>query len=438
MEKELYKNKYADRREVKAKITSIVVKNGVVEEVVDNWEHALSYRVVNNSMGFASTNHPGSQGIWRNAVKLSKTGTCKRNLSEEKIVKDEKKIKCKFNPRDIPVEEKIKITLQIDKELRVSDKISTTDVLYHDAWVEKGFENTEGTSIIQKYPLVAIHATAVSREGGMIQRAVEGFAGHFGLERISSFKPEKIGIRAVEMLKSETIKGGKYDVVVDGKMAGVLAHEAVGHACEADSVLDGDSILEGMLGKRIGNRIVSIADDATKTSWKGGYFYDDEGVKGQKKYLVKEGVLAGYLHSRETGFQMNSKSTGNYRGDVLHLPLVRMSNTYFEKGEHTKEELFEISKGIYLGGMLGGAVITKTGEFIFTAEEGFLIEKGEKTKRLRNLMLVGNILQTLKQIDGIGRDFLTSPGTCGKQGKPCPVADGGPHLRIRKIFVSGK
>jgi len=112
-----------------------------------------------------------------------------------------------------------------------------------------------------------------------------------------------------------------------------------------------------------------------------------------------------------------------------------MSNTFFEKGEQNLNEIFDVRTGVYAKGMKGGQVNPKTGNFVFVAEEGFLIENGELTKMLRDITLNGNILTTLKEIDAVGNDFMMSPGFCGKSGQTIRVSDGGPHLRIGEVAV---
>jgi len=130
-------------------------------------------------------------------------------------------------------------------------------------------------------------------------------------------------------------------------------------------------------------------------------------------------------------------STGNMRASSYSdFPVVRMSNTFFERGKQNLDEIFDVKSGIYAKGMKGGQVNPKTGNFVFVAEEGFLIKNGELTERLRDITLNGDILTTLKEIDAAGNDFIMSPGMCGKRGQAVRVSDGGPHLRIRNVAVA--
>jgi TldD protein len=113
-----------------------------------------------------------------------------------------------------------------------------------------------------------------------------------------------------------------------------------------------------------------------------------------------------------------------------------MSNTYIDNGDYKFDEMLEdIKFGIYAKGTRGGQVDTAKGSFQFSAQEAFLIENGEIKHPLRDVSLSGLTLQTLKNIDAIGSDFvLGDPGFCGK-GQMVPVGDGGPHIRISEAIV---
>jgi TldD protein len=150
-------------------------------------------------------------------------------------------------------------------------------------------------------------------------------------------------------------------------------------------------------------------------------------------------VLNDFILSRETAAKLGMAPNGGARADSYHnRPIVRMSNTYIESGDQTLAELLEgIKLGVYAKGTRGGQVNTAQGFFQFNAQESYLIENGEITKPLRDVSLSGRTLDTLKLIDGVGKDRdLHGVGICGK-GQWVPVGDGGPHIRIAKCVVGG-
>ena len=226
-----------------------------------------------------------------------------------------------------------------------------------------------------------------------------------------------------------------FTVVLDPEMTGVLSHEAVGHACEADAVIDRESILRGKIGKRIGNNFVTIYDDPTAKNF-GTYKFDDEGVEAKKTVLVERGILRGYINSRSTAKELGHTPNGHARAeDFESAPVVRMSNTYFMPGKASKEDVMDIRDGIYLKGMKGGSVDIFSGGFMFAAELAYEIKNGEIGKMIRDTGISGNILETLHNIELVGKDFGTSPGFCGKAGQHAPVSDGGPHIRVKKVRI---
>lgn len=248
----------------------------------------------------------------------------------------------------------------------------------------------------------------------------------------------KIGEKATELLDAKPAPSGRFPIVADNLLTGVFIHEAVGHAVEADLVLQDDSILHDQMNKKIGSDIVNIFDDSSNKDGFGYYPYDAEGVKTQKNQLVKNGELVSFLSSRESAGKLGIPLTGNARSSISDQPIVRMSNTYLQPGDLSFEELIEdIKDGIYLKGSRGGQVDTGKGIFQFNATEAYKIENGELKDHYRDVSLSGNILETLKCVDAIGSDFKLSVGFCGKGGQSVPVRDGGPHTRILNAMVGG-
>ena len=169
--------------------------------------------------------------------------------------------------------------------------------------------------------------------------------------------------------------------------------------------------------------------------------YDDEGVKTKKNYLIKNGVLNGRLHSRETAKKMNEKPTGNARAlNYRFKPIVRMTNTYIDNGKIPFKDLISgIKKGIYAKKFFGGNTTFEM--FTFSAGEGFMIRDGKIAEPVKDVVLSGNLFTILSNIEGIGDDLkmIEAAGGCGKGGQsPLPVSFGSPHIRIKKVVVGGQ
>ena len=353
----------------------------------------------------------------------------------------------KEDPDSVSLEEKHDICRRYnDRLLGASEKIATTNVLYRDTRGTTLFANTEGTYIEQERSFCGIYLVAVARDGDDVQYGRHSVGDRRGFQIVRGLEArcEEAARRAVEMLRARPVKGGRYDVVMDNRLTGVFAHEAFGHLSEADFIHENDRLRAIMtLGRRFGVERLNLVDDATLPDEAGSYAFDSEGVPGQRTFLLKEGVLVGRLHSRETAAKMDEPPTGNARAlGHNHAPIVRMSNTFVlpdPDGPSPEAMIAQTRSGLYALGFLGGQ--TNMEMFTFTPEEAYLIEDGRLTRNVRDLTLTGNVFETLEQIDAIGNDLVLYGGLggCGKMGQsPLPVSDGGPHVRVRHLLVGSR
>ena len=423
--------------------TSILMKDGNVDEINTGMSLEARIRVLNNgAWGFACTTDLSKlDEITQTALKLSDSLKGDVSLSENDIIKDKVEIDVKIPFKDISIEEKNEIMKDANDAASI-DKVNSTTVSYADTEVNELFMNSEGSEIQVKTSRVRMALNASATDGEIIQFGFGSLGGVKGFEVIADADIEEfgrdIGEKAVRLLDAKPAPSGKFPVIADPLLTGVLVHEALGHAVEGDLILQNDSILKDKLGTQIASDIVNIYDDASFKEGFGYYPYDVEGVKTKPNQLVKDGKLISLLNSRETSSKLGMTSSGNARSIIADQPIVRMSNTFLQPGDMEVDEIFEdIDNGIYLKGSRGGQVDTGKGIFQFNAAEGYLIENGEKTTPIRDVSLSGNILETLKNIDAIANDFKLSTGFCGKSGQTAPVGDGGPHTRIQNALVGG-
>lgn len=420
----------------------IVMKDGKVQEITsgNNWGGCV--RVLKNgAWGVSFTTNPGKmEDAGKSALKLANALDNDVKLADIEPTQDNVKSKAKLKLQDVSLDEKKESMSAAEKAANLETIVSTT-VNYVDGEGTTIFVNSEGTELQIEESRVALFMNAVAASDGIIQFGHKSTGGAAGFEVIQKEDLEKFGRitaeKAMRLLKAELPPSGKFPVVMDPELTGVFIHEALGHASEADLILQNDSILKGKMGTQIGSSLVTIIDDATMDAF-GYYPYDSEGVKTRKNILVKDGVLRSLLSSRETASQLDITPSGNARSVVGDQPIVRMSNTYLKPGELKFEELIEdMDSGIYLKGSRGGQVDTGKGVFQFNAAESFLIEDGEVTNPLRDVSLSGNILEMLLKVDGLGSDFKMGVGFCGKSGQTVPVGDGGPHVRVKEATVGG-
>ena len=434
---------YIDIRFGMSDNTSILMKDNNVEEINTGISLGTRIRVLNNgAWGFAFTTDLSKiNEITETALKFSNSLNGDVALSENEVIKDKVAIDVKIPFNDISIDEKKEIMETACKSATI-DKINSTTASYADNELNELFMNSEGSEKKKKTSRVRMALNASSTDGEIIQFGHGSIGGVNGFEIIKNTDIEefgrKIGEKAVRLLDAKPAPSGKFPVIADPELTGVLIHEALGHAVEGDLILQNDSILKDKIGEKIASDIVNIFDDASLREGFGYYPYDVEGVKTKPNQLVENGKLISLLNSRETASKLGMKSSGNARSLISDQPIVRMSNTYLQPGDNTFEELIEdIPDGIYLKGSRGGQVDTGKGIFQFNAAEGYLIENGEISTPLRDVSLSGNILETLQNVDAIGNDFKLSVGFCGKGGQTAPVGDGGPHTRISNALVGG-
>lgn len=419
------------------------VENGVLEEVSSNEQAGVGVRaLINGAWGFSSTNDTDAvqrciDSAYRIALATSRNSNRDHFEIDPPSIKGKFENKVKINPEDIPLEEKITYAFEIEKGAKIDPLVRNTNSVCTDSITEQLYISSAGSELYQKTTRVYLKSVVASGND-TLQMGYDLIGGTRGYEVLKEKSLNDLGKEAcnksIRLLSAKRVKGGEMTVVLDPKILGVFIHEALGHACEADIVLQGDSILEGKIGEKIGADGVYIYDDPTYQEKNGSYFFDDEGIKAKKTCLLEDGILKSYLHNLETASRFKSTPTGNGRAQGFSSrPLVRMSNVYMGRGDHTFEELIDIKEGLYVKGGRGGQVDTAKGLFTFGCEEVYEIKDGEIGELYRDASLSGNTLEILKNISGIGRDFLIgNPGSCGK-GQYVPVDDGGPHIRTRAL-----
>ncbi len=350
----------------------------------------------------------------------------------------------KRDARTIPLAEKKRLMDEYNEVMWSAAKIQSSSIGYSDGWKKVTFANSIGSYIEQERADVNARIVAMARADGDLQQAgiSIGSRGDYAMVEGLHERAKELSKRAVAFLSAPTVKGGDYTVVLDPILAGVFVHEAFGHLSEADHVYENPKMRELMvLGKQFAEKQLNIVDGAAVPGLRGSYKYDDEGVPSTKTDLIREGVLVGRLHSRETAARMGEKTTGNARAlNYTFPPIVRMTNTYIEpqKGVTFSDVIAGIKDGIYAKNWYGG--MTSMEMFTFSAGEAYRIRNGRVEELVRPVVLSGNLFETLKNIDAIGDDLdMNQGGGCGKGGQmPLPVTNGSPHIRIRKCLVGGK
>jgi len=398
--------------------------------------------LVRGGWGFVSFNEPSKlrKRVEEAVSAAHHVGRETSMLAEVPPVVDRVRLEAKKDPRAIPLATKKEMLDRYNERMLSVEGVTSTNIMYSDSHKQVVFASSEGSYIEQERIDVVSRLSATAGKNGDMQQANMslGALNDFAYIEALDETARHLGERAVELLSAPYVKAGTYPVVLDPILAGVFCHEAFGHLSESDFVYENERMKEIMvLGRQFGQPHLNIVDGAAVPGLRGSFRYDDEGVPAQETDLIREGILVGRLHSRETAGKMGERVTGNARAiDYRFPPIVRMTNTYIEPGNMSFEELIaDIDEGVYARNWFGGT--TSMEMFTFSAGEAYMIRNGKVAELLRPVKLTGNLFTTLMNIDALGNDMdFNQGGGCGKGGQmPLPVSNGSPHIRIQDVVV---
>ncbi len=439
---------YADLRYEIMKETVINFNRKELVQVSSNSTDGYVLRVLKNG-GLASISFTKLEDLERviktvldNVQIIAKKEKKKVRLEKTSIIKDRFIPELKEDPRKVTIDEKLELTRRYNDIVLSSDKIVNSNLKYTETIREKTFLSTEGAEIFEELVTLSISGLVTSREGNVIQNVRVGIGGSDGFNRLRNreevFENKKKIV--LELLKAEPVKAGTYNVILNNSIAGVFTHEAFGHFSEADIIENHPTLREKMkIGEKLGNEIVNIVDDPTIPNQLGYYKYDDEGVKAERVQLMKNGILTGRLHSRRTAAEFGEKPNGHcVAEDYNYAPIIRMGTIFIEPGNMKKDELFELLKdGLYICDAKGGQ--TAGENFSFGAQYGYFIKNGKIDRMIRDINIVGNLFNTLKNIKYIADDLkLGETGGCGKGQTNIRSCHGAPHILIEGVVIGGR
>ena len=431
---------------------NIMVVNGKPAGIYRWVKSGYSVRVFDgNSLLFSSS--PTLEGL---DVKKVKFRSWEKGISEDKRESGEYAVAEKIKLDDVSVEEKVKFLLDLSKSVYENKEIKSTVVsasfYYTESVEEKEIMFEDGSRVYGKVPRVNLSFSITLKNGDRTATiANSDFGGSGGFELVKNWNLEEFihdTLLSVDKVleRGKSVTPGKKDVVLSNQLAGIIAHESVGHPFEADRILGREGAQAGLsylvgknFGERIGSEAVTVIDDPTIYGSSGYYLIDDEGVKARPKYLIKDGVINELLQDRFSAYKFGVSSNGSARASAYDRePLVRMSNTFFKPGNYKFEELIEdIKEGVYFKSYMEWNIDDlRVGER-YVGLEAYEIKNGEIGDPLLFPVLETTTFELLSSIDAVDNTLSFYYGTCGK-GDPdqgIPVWFGGPNMRARNVMV---
>ncbi len=382
------------------------------------------------------------------AVKGSQAGSPTRTDRTYQRVTDRKSdyYPMRRNWRDSAADAFLPFLTELEKEIFSKDsRIVKVIVRLSNSVSDVLMYNSLGELTYETRPMGSVTATAVFQHSGKVENKTASRSFRMGAELIG---PELMRELSEEVVKGidarfEAIrpKGGQMSVVMGAGASGILLHEAMGHAFEADFNRKGQSIFSDRMGQQVCPKGVNVVDDGTVAFNRGSGNYDDEGVPGEKTYMIEDGVLCSYLHDRISASWYGVAPTGNGRRENFRYnPIPRMRATYMESGNADPEGIIaSVRNGIYVDEFSNGQVKIGEGDFTFFVKSGFLIENGRLTAPVKDINIIGNGPQALADIVAVGNDLRIDNGTwtCGKE-QSVPVSCGMPTVLVGSLIVGGE
>ncbi len=332
-----------------------------------------------------------------------------------------------------------------DKVFQLDKRIVKSNISFNNSTSSILIANSEGRITYDYQPMGQISVSCIAEQNG--QREQNGFnlSGRRGIEFFTDDNVNRLAeeavARTVSLFDAGKPDAGEMEVVLSAGSSGILLHEAIGHGIEADFNRKNISIFSDKIGKTVAENFVTIVDDGTNPHTRGSINIDDEGNDTEKTILIENGVMKSYLHDRLSAKYYGVKPTGSGRRQSFrYMPLPRMRNTYMLPGPHKREDIIaSVKKGIVAESFTNGQVMIGGGDFTFYVKSGFLIENGKIQRPIKDINIIGNGPEVLKNIVMVANDFKMTEGgwTCGKEGQGVPVSMGLPTVKVSKINVGG-
>jgi TldD protein len=458
---------YADVRIEEIEEENISVRNGTAELIEKSTDFGLGIRVmVNGAWGFAASADVNQESIQKVSQKATEIARASSRVKEgdvvlsplEKVV-DSYETPVITDPFSIPLKEKLDYLLHLDGLIGQVSEINQSEAYMSFIRRNKFFASSEGSVIKQLITQsgAGISAAATTGHRQMGTRSYPNSSGQHqtkGYELIRELAFEtnagRIAEEAVALLSAKECPSTTTTVILDGPQVCLQIHESIGHALELDRVFGAERNFSGtsfatpdkLDNLKYGSEIVNVVSDSTSPYGLGTFGYDDEGVKASRNFLIKDGILTGYLSSRETAPDLSRKSNGCMRASSwANFPIVRMSNTNLLPGDKSLEEMIsEVDDGLYMQTVRTWSIDDTRESFQMGCEIGWEIKNGSLGEMIGSPSYSGNTVEFWNSCDAIANEKhweIWGTPNCGKGQPPqnMPTSQGAAPTRFRNVKV---
>ncbi len=371
-------------------------------------------------------------------------------------------VRCKKDPNETDIEALSSRVVALSSGLKSMRGLATNYVSVSAGREKKWLIHSDGALLSQTWPITEMFVFC-SAKGKAVESHYASNGHKKGLEVLEGDNTHK---QSLEEFTAHICQGtvdlsnapaapdtAETTVVTDPWFNTLLSHEILGHPSEADRALKREanwagrawwykSLSDHQLGKRVGSPLLNVSSDPGMEGGYGHYFFDDEGIRAKRVEHLRDGVLSGFLNSRETSAILGMRANGGMRADYpTSVPVIRMNNTFIEPGDRKPEEIIsETRDGYYAVGEKIPSIGETRQNFRITCWKLYRIQNGEIGQLYRSGGVTADSPAFLQSIDALGTDFrLYNVPNCGK-GTPMQtmrVGNGGPTLRAKARITSG-
>lgn len=428
---------------------SISLRDGEVSRTSSNIDYGVGIRVVvGDQTGFAYVENTRIENLLAAARTAANIATSSKRVDAASVAEAffDNHYKIKKNWTDVSVIDKKVFIEKLNQRIFALDKrVIKANVGFSDSSSRFLYFNSEGILCSDYRPMAIMQCSCTMDQNGKIENGYVSSASQAGFEFLTDDLIEDLAVKVVAqtslMFEAVKPKGGEMPVVMGAGSSGILLHEAIGHAFEADFNRKNTSIFSDKLGKIVAAPFINVVDDGTIDGLRGSINFDDEGVESQRTYIVKDGKLESYLHDRISAAYYGVNPTGNGRRQSFrHAPLPRMRVTYMESGNSLESDIIaEVKNGVYVDNFSNGQVQIGAGDFTFFVKTGYLIENGKLTQPIKDINIIGNGPKALADITMVADNLKIDDGawTCGKDGQRAAVGQGMPSVLVKSLTVGG-
>ncbi len=412
---------------------SIQVQDGEVETIEESYSAGVGFRViVEGKMGFSHCNQLTDEALedtFKRAITFARLTTADPN----NVLPDNKGITQVDGLYDseivkIPMDKKIQMAIDLEKLAMKDPRITkSSGAGYGEGQGEVYIANTNGFLKVYKSTGCSIGVNVVAEKGEQKNTGGESCSRRY----FADLKPlveiaEKASRKAWELLDPIMIPTQRAAVIFDSEVANSIFGGVLG-ALNGEKVLQGASFLKDYLDKQFASPLLTIIDDGTRFKGMGSAPFDGEGFPTQKRVLVEQGVVKGFIYNSIVAKRAGTESTGNAsRRGFTSLPGVGTHNVIIQAGQHTPDEIIRsTAKGLLLKEVTGYGIDSVTGNFSGGAT-GFWIENGKIKHPVQGVTIAGNAFDILKDIDMMGNDLDYNRGFIA------------PTFRVKEMMIGGE